>query len=109
MDNIRKLSDELVAQFENFAAAQKDARLYFKVVKGAKGCPADKPYGVVGEKSGTVHGCHASAASAGKHLAAIYAATDPKSGYKPASKETKKYLETPEEHDRRVKREKKSE
>jgi hypothetical protein len=101
-DDVKKLSEEFLAGLEDFAKTQKDARLYFKVQKGAKGCPADKPYGVVGERSGTVHGCHADAASAAKHLAAIYKATDPKGGYKPASKETRKFLETRKQHDKRV-------
>lgn len=95
----RKIGSELVD-----ASAEK--RLYFKIEKGAKGCPISKPYGVVGEKSGMVHGCHDTMASAQKHLAAIYAATDPKSGYKPASKETQKNAETVKQHERRLAKEK---
>jgi hypothetical protein len=92
---------------ESLAAVEK--RIYFRIIKGAEGCPSDKPYGVVGEKSGVVHGCHSTQASAAKQLRSIYAATDPKNGYKPASKETKKDMETPKQHDKRRAREMKKE
>ena len=84
---------------------QSAPRLFFRVEKGAEGCPVSKPFGVIGEKSGTVHGCHATVAEANKQLSAMYAATSPSSGYKPNEEEVKN-LETPEEHDARRKREK---
>ena len=86
---------------------QSAPRLFFRVEKGAEGCPASKPFGVIGEKSGTVHGCHATVAEANKQLSGLYAATSPANGYKPKPEEVKN-LETPEQHDSRRKREKES-
>jgi hypothetical protein len=84
---------------------QSAPRLFFRVEKGAEGCPIGKPFGVIGEKSGTVHGCHATVAEANKQLSGLYAATSPANGYKPKPEEVKN-LETPEQHDARRKREK---
>ena len=97
--------DEISKQIFNESLAAVEKRIYFKIVKGAEGCPSDKPYGVVGEKSGFVHGCHPNQASAAKQLKSIYAATSPKSGYKPASKQTRKDMETPQQHQKRLARE----
>lgn len=84
-----------------------EKRLYFRVVKEHPSCPISKPYGVIGEKSGTVHGCHATQKSANDQLKSLYAATNPKGGYKP-SKEDIKNLETPTQHEKRREREKKA-
>jgi hypothetical protein len=84
-----------------------EKRLYFRVVKEHPSCPVSKPYGVIGEKSGIVHGCHATQKSANDQLKSLYAATDPKSGYKPG-KEDVKNLETPTQHEKRREREKKA-
>ena len=103
----KHIGDETLERFrQSLSAVEK--KIYFRVVEDAPGCSKDKPYGVIGEKSGVVHGCHSSRASANKQLSGLYAATDPKSGYKP-SKEDEKNLETPEEHDKRREREKKAE
>lgn len=91
-----KLSDETA-----------EKQLYFRVVEGHASCPADSPYGVIGEKSGTLHGCHATRKGANDQLASLYAATDPKNGYKP-SKEDRKNLETPAQHEKRRAKEKKA-
>lgn len=107
-NNIGKnIGDETLAKFKQSLSAV-EKRIYFRVVEDAPGCPKDKPYGVIGEKSGVVHGCHSSRGSANKQLSGLYAATDPKSGYKPG-KEDKKNLETPGQHDKRRAKEKKAE
>ena len=107
-ENIGKnIGDETLAKFQQSLSAV-EKRIYFRVVEDAPGCPKDKPYGVIGEKSGVVHGCHSSRASANKQLSGLYAATDPKNGYKPG-KEDKKNLESPTQHEKRRAKEKKAE
>ena len=102
----RAIGKSTVAKFNrSFAVASK--QLYFRVVEDYAQCPKDKPYGVIGEKSGTLHGCHGSVASANAQLSSLYAATDPNSGYKPSA-EDRKNLETPEQHTKRRNAEKKA-
>ena len=103
----KNIGDETLEKFKQSLSAV-EKRIYFRVVEDAPGCPKDKPYGVIGEKSGVVHGCHSSRASANKQLSGLYAATDPKNGYKPG-KEDKKNLETPSQHEKRRAKEKKAE
>lgn len=102
----QEIGQEFLAKLQvTLAAIEK--RLYFRVVEDYAACPKDKPYGVIGEKSGTLHGCHSSVASANKQLSGLYAATSPSNDYKP-SKEDEKNLETPEQHQKRRDKEKKA-
>ena len=91
---------------EEMLAKEVEKRTYYRVVKDHASCPARKPYGVIGEKSGKLHGCHPTVAAANDQLSSLYASTDPNNGYKP-SPQDKKNLESPSQHKKRRDEEKK--